>query len=100
MFVGMALNEPASQSIDMGASQGSMPEDCPMMAKTNSDKGAADGNRKAEGRHKACQLCMSLVMTQVFAIKSLPLFPQPHAIFRAESFASAELLHLTKPPIF
>jgi hypothetical protein len=100
MYVGMAFNEPASQSMDMGASQGSMPEDCPMMAKTNSDKGAADGNGKAEGRHQSCQLCMSLVATQDFAIKSPPLLPQPHAIFRAENFASAELLHLTKPPIF
>ena len=100
MYVGMAFNEPASQSMDMGASQGSMPEDCPMMAKTNSDKGAADGNGKAEGRHQSCHLCMSLVATQDSTIKPLPLFPQPHVIFRVERFASAELLRFTKPPIY
>lgn len=100
IYIGMAFNESASHSIEMGSSHISMLEDCPMMAKTNSDKGAADGEGNAEGRHQACQLCMSLVATQDFAIKSPPLLPQPHAIFRAESFASAELLHLTKPPIF
>jgi hypothetical protein len=100
MYVGMALNESASHSIEMGSSHISMLEDCPMMAKTNSDKGAADGNGKAEGRHQACQLCMSLVATQDFAIKSLPLLPQPHLILSVESFASAELLRFTKPPIY
>ena len=100
MYVGMAFNEPASHSMDIGSSQGSMLEDCPMMAKLNFDNGAADGEGKAKGRHQSCQLCMSLVATQDFAIKSPPLLPQPHVIPRLERFASAELLRFTKPPIF
>lgn len=100
MYVGMALNESASHSMDMGAIQGSMPEDCPIKSGVHSDKGAADGNGKAEGRHQACQLCMSLVATQDSAINSPPLLPQHHVISRAERFASAELLRFTKPPIY
>jgi hypothetical protein len=100
MYVGMAFNETASNSMNMGSSHSSMLEDCPMMAKTNSDKGTTDGEGKAEGRHQACQLCMSLAATQVPAIKSIPLLLQPQSVLRAEHFASAELLRLTKPPIF
>jgi hypothetical protein len=100
MFVGMALNESASHSMDTGASQGSMPEDCPMISGMHSDKGAADGEGKAKGLHQACQLCMSLVAAQDSAIKSLPLLPQPHVIPLVERFASAELLRFTEPPIY
>ena len=100
MFVGMALNESASHSMDSGASRGSMPEDCPMMSGMHSNKGESHGDGKAESRHQACQLCMSLVAAQDSAIKSLPLLPQPHVIPRVERFASAELLRFTKPPIY
>ena len=100
MVVGMALNESASHSMDMGASQGSMPEDCPMMSGMQSDKGASHGEGKTESRHQSCQLCMSLVAAQDSAIKSLSLLPQPHVIPRVERFASAELLRFTKPPIY
>jgi len=100
MYVGMAFNDPASHSMDIGSSQGSMPEDCPMMAKLNFDNGAADGEGKTESRHQACQLCTSLVATEDSATKSPPLLPQPHAILRVERFASAELLRFTKPPIY
>jgi hypothetical protein len=100
MYVGMALNEAASHSMDMGASQGSMPEDCSMMSGVYLDKGESHGEGKTESRHQACQLCMSLVSAQDPAIKSLPLLPQPHVIPRVERFASAELLRFTKPPIY
>lgn len=100
MVVGMALNESASHSMDTGASQGSMPEDCPMVSGMHSDKGASHGEGKTESRHQACQLCMSLVATQDSAINSPPLLPQPHVIPRVELFASAELLRFTKPPIY
>jgi|GEM_PF-2860977 len=102
MFVGMAFQESASPSSDIGASHSSMPEDCPMMAKANSDSddSSADGEGKAQGRHQVCQLCMSLIATQDPSIKSFPLLPQPHSFLRAERFASAELLRLTKPPIY
>ena len=100
MYVGMAFNESASHSIEMGSSHISMLEDCPMMAKTNSDKGAADGEGNAEGRHQACQLCMSLAVTQDTFTKSIPVLPQPHAIPRVERFVSAEVLRFTKPPIY
>jgi hypothetical protein len=100
MFVGMALNESASYSMDTGASQGSMPEDCPMMSGLNSDKGVSHGEGKADSRHQACQLCMSMAAIQDSAINSPPLLPQPHVIPRLERFASAELLRFTKPPIY
>lgn len=100
MFVGMALNEAASHSMDMGASQGSMPEDCPMMSGVTSNKGESHGEGKTESRHQVCQLCMSLVATQDSAIKSPPLLPQHHVISRVERFASAELLRFTKPPLY
>jgi hypothetical protein len=100
MVVGMALNESASHSMDMGASQGSMPEDCPMMSGMHSNKGESHGEGKAESRHQACQLCMSMAAIQDFAIKSPPLLPQLHVISRVERFASAELLRFTKPPIY
>jgi hypothetical protein len=100
MVVGMVLNESASHSMDTGASQGSMTEDCPMMSGMHSDKGASHGEGKTESRHQACQLCMSLVATQDSAIKSPPLFPQHHVISRVERFTSAELLRFTKPPIY
>jgi hypothetical protein len=102
MIVGMAFHESASHSSDIGASHSSMPEDCPMMAKANSDSddSAPDGEGKAQGRHQVCQLCMSLIATQDPSIKSFPLLPQPHSFLRAERFASAELLRLTKPPIY
>ena len=100
MYVGMALNESASHTMDTGASQGSMTEDCPMMSGMHSDKGASHGEGKTESRHQACQLCMSLVATQDSAIKPLPLLPQHHVISRVERFASAELLRFTKPPIY
>ena len=104
MIVGMAFHESASHSSDIGASHSSMPEDCPMMAKANSDSdsddSAADGEGKAQGRHQVCQLCMSLIATQDPSIKSFPLLPQPHSFLRAERFASAELLRLNKPPIY
>jgi hypothetical protein len=99
MYVDMAFNESASHSIEMGSSHSSMLEDCPMMAKTNSEKGSADSEGKAEGPHQACQLCMSLAVTQDTFTKSIPVLPQPHAILRVERFASAELLRFTKPPI-
>ena len=100
MYVGMALNESASHTMDPGASQGSMPEDCPMMSGMHSNKGDSHGEGKTESRHQACQLCMSLVATQDSAIKPLPLLPQHHVISRVERFASAELLRFTKPPIY
>jgi len=100
MVVRMAFNEAASNSMEMGASQGSMPEDCPMMAKASSGKNAAHGEEKAKSTHQACQLCMSLAATQAQAIKSISLQPQPQAVLRDERFASAELSRLTKPPIF
>ena len=100
MVVGMALNESASHLMDTDASRESMPEDCPMMVKSNFDNGAADGEGKAKGLHQACQLCMSLVATEDSATKSPPLLPQPHAIPRVERFASAELLRFTEPPIY
>ena len=100
MYVGMAFNEPASHYMDLGSSQGSMLEDCPMMAKLNFDNGAADGEGKAKGLHQACQLCMSLAATEQSATKSPPSLPQPHAILRVERCASAELLRFTKPPIY
>jgi len=100
MFVGMGLNESVSHSKNMGASLESMPDDCPMMARSNLDNGAAVGDGKANGLHQACQLCMSLAAIQDSAIKSPPLLPQHQAIFRVERFASAELLRFTKPPIY
>jgi hypothetical protein len=100
MYVGMALYESASHPVDTGASQGSMTEDCSMMPGMPSCKGVSHGEGKTENRHQACQLCMSLVATQNFAIKSLPLLPQHHVIPRVERFASAELLRFTKPPIY
>ena len=100
MEVGLALNDSASHSKDMGASQGSMPEDCPMMLGMHSDKGASHGEGKTESRHQACQLCMSLVATEGSAIKPLILLPQLHVIPRVAGFASAELLRFTKPPIY
>jgi hypothetical protein len=100
MEVGMALNESASHSKDTGASEGSMPEDCPMMSGMHSDKGASHGEGKAESRHQACQLCMSMVVTEGSAIKPLTLLPQLQVIPRVEGFASAELLRFTKPPIY
>lgn len=100
MYVGMALNDSASHTMDPGASLGSMPVDCPMMSGMHSDKGASHGEGKTVSRHQACQLCMSLVATQDSAIKSPPLLPQHHVISRVERFASAELLRFTKPPIY
>jgi hypothetical protein len=100
MFLSMAFNESASHSMDMGASRGSMPEDCPMMAKSNLDNGAADGEEKAKVLYQACQLCMSLAWTKDSAIKYFSSLPQPHEIPRVERFASAEVLRFTKPPIF
>jgi hypothetical protein len=100
MVVSMAFNEVASSSMDMGPSQGSMAEDCPMMAKTNSEKSAAYGEGKAKSTHQACQLCMSLAATQVPVIKFIPLLSQPQAVLHVDRFASAELLRFTKPPIY
>lgn len=100
MDIGMALNASASHSKDTVASQGSMPEDCPMMLGMHSDKSASHGEGHTESRHEACQLCMSLVATQGSAIKSLTLPPQPHGIPRVKHFVSAEILHFTKPPIY
>lgn len=100
MYVGMAINKSASHSMDTGASQGSMPEDCPMMSGIHSDKGASHGKGKTESRHQACQLCMSLVATEGSAVNSPPSLPQIHFIPRVERFASAELLRFTKPPIY
>lgn len=100
MEVGMALNESASHYMDTGASQGSMPDDCPMMSGMHSDKGSSHGEGKTESRHQACQLCMSLVATEGSALKSPALLSQFHVIHRVERFASAELLQFTKPPIY
>ena len=100
MFLNMAFDESASHSMDMGTSQGSMPEDCPMMAKSNLDNSELDGDGKAESGHQVCQLCMSLAATDDSAIKHLHLFPQPYETLPTERFASAELLPLTKPPIY
>jgi hypothetical protein len=100
MDVGMALNESASHSKDMGASQGSMPEDCPMILGMYSDEGASHGKGQNESWHEACQLCMSLVATQGSTIKALTLPLQPYGIPRVEHYASAELLLFTKPPIY
>lgn len=100
MVVGMVLNEAASHLMDMGASQGSMPEDCPMMSGVSSNKGESQGEGKTESRYQACQLCMSMAAIQDSAIKSPPLLPQPHVISRVERFASAELLRFIKPPIY
>ena len=100
MDVGMALYESASHSKDTGASQGSMPDDCPMMLGMHSDEGASHGEGQTESRNEACQLCMSLVATQGSTLKALTLPPQPHGIPRVERFASAELLLFTKPPIY
>jgi len=100
MFLNMAFDESASQSMEMSTSQGSMPEDCPMMAKSNLDNSELDGEGKAESRHQVCQLCMFLAATDDSAIKHLHLFPQPYETLPTERFASAELLPLTKPPIY
>ena len=100
MFLNMAFDESASHSMDMGTSQGSMPEDCPMMAKSNLDNSELDGEGKAESRHQVCQLCLSLAATDDSAINHLHLSPHHYAILLAERFASAELLLLTKPPIY
>jgi len=100
MFLNMVFDESASQSMDMGTSLGSMPEDCPMMAKSILDNSELDGEGKAESRHQVCQLCLSLAATDDSAIKHLLLFPQPYETLPTERFASAELLLLTKPPIY
>jgi len=100
MGVGMALNESASHAKDTGASQGSMVEACPMMLGMPSDKGASHGEGQTESRHRACQVCMSLVSTEGSAIKSPTLLPQLHVIPRVERFASADLLRFTRPPIY
>jgi len=100
MSLNMAFDDSASHSMDMGTSQGSMPEDCPMMAKSNLDNSELDGDGKAESGHQVCQLCMSLAATDDSAIKHLLLFPQPYETLPTERFASAELLLLTKPPIY
>ena len=100
MFLNMAFDESASQSMDMGTSLGSMPEDCQMMANSSLDNSELDGDRKAESGYQFCQLCMSLAATDDSAIKHLLLFPQPYETLPTERFASAELLPLTKPPIY
>lgn len=92
--------QPASMSMQVfEQDDAAMMDDCPMM-KSQSAQGRHDiGSKSGKYSCKACQLCMSFGFSHsrilFFAPENQNLIPE----VSGRSFISADLAHLSKPPI-
>ena len=93
----------AATEVSTSQAMGAMPADCPMMMKMGSphetltdDSGTTT---PTERTCQCCQLCMSLAAHNVHAVHSVCAAPQSVAVHRSDSFASADLPRVSKPPI-
>ena len=98
MYVGMAINKSASHSMDTGASQGSMPEDCPMMSGIHSDKGASHGKGKTEVGIKLASFVCPWLRPKAQPLTLPPHYPRSTSFLVSNALPVLSFCALPSPP--
>ena len=96
MAVRMAADQAASGSGILAME--SMPEDCPMMAKAQAEKGSEDGAPQTASHCLACHLCAASACLPEVGLAQGPAPTGPPAVSQP-AYASADLARDLRPPI-
>ncbi len=99
MATQMLLGQAAVQVVGAPLKMAGMPPDCPMLAPASAQTKPSPAPAKSHVGCQTCQLCMALAGASSPSPVLLTYARQIHPAAAKDSFASADLPRLVKPPI-